>query len=151
MNIRTAGVDDINALLDLYQHLNPEDVRAELIDARRVFETFTAIKGSRIFIADCERAVVSSCTLVVIPNLTRGGRPYGLIENVVTHIDYRKQGFGKAVLDYATDAAWDAGCYKVMLMTGSKRPGILEFYRRAGFEQSKIGFQKRQIPARRES
>jgi hypothetical protein len=30
-----------------------------------------------------------------------------------------------------------------MLMTGSKEAATLEFYRRAGFEQTKTGFQKR--------
>lgn len=43
--------------------------------------------------------------------------------------------------------AWEAGCYKVMLMTGSKRPETLRFYADAGFEQSKTGFQIRRPPA----
>jgi hypothetical protein len=29
-------------------------------------------------------------------------------------------------------AAWDAGCYKVMLMTGSDKPGTQAFYRACG-------------------
>ena len=29
--------------------------------------------------------VLSSCTLLIVPNLTHGGRPYGVVENVVTH------------------------------------------------------------------
>ena len=52
-------------------------------------------------------------------------------------------GHGRKVLDAACDAAWAAECYKVMLMTGSMQPGTLDFYRSAGFEQSKTGFQKR--------
>jgi GNAT superfamily N-acetyltransferase len=60
----------------------------------------------------------SSCTLVVIPNLTRSGQPYGLIENVVTHSTYRGRGFGKHILQEGR-SAWKADCYKV---TGSKSP-----------------------------
>jgi GNAT superfamily N-acetyltransferase len=45
-----------------------------------------------------EDAIIASCTLVVIPNLARGGQPYGLIENVVTHAAYRGRGFGKRLL-----------------------------------------------------
>ena len=70
---------------------------------------------------------------------------------VVTHPDYRKRGFGRQVLDAASDAAWQAGCYKVMLMTGSKKPETIRFYLGAGFEQSKTGFQKRRIPHRAEA
>ncbi len=29
--------------------------------------------------------------------------------------------------------AWDAGCYKAMLMTGSRTPGTHAFYRACGF------------------
>jgi predicted GNAT family acetyltransferase len=86
---------------------------------------------------------VASCTLVVIPNLTRGGRPYALIENVVTRADQRNYGFGSAILKAATERAWDQNCYKVMLMTGSKNPATLNFYKSAGFEQTKTGFQMR--------
>jgi hypothetical protein len=31
-------------------------------------------------------------------------------------------------------AAWDAGCYKVMLQTGSRRESTHAFYRRCGFD-----------------
>jgi GNAT superfamily N-acetyltransferase len=84
----------------------------------------------------------------VIPNLTRGGAPYALIENVVTDSAHRNRGYGKAILKDATEAAWRAGCYKVMLLTGSRRPAILKFYQDAGFEQNKTGFQIRRLPPR---
>ena len=41
---------------------------------------------------------MSSCALSVVPNLTRGCQPYGVIENVVTHADYRGKGYGKKVV-----------------------------------------------------
>ena len=84
----------------------------------------------------------SSKTLsVVVPNLTRGCRPYGLIENVVTHGAHRGAGHGKAVLEAALQHAWRQGCYKVMLMTGRKDPAIQQFYCNAGFDpQAKQAF-----------
>jgi len=36
----------------------------------------------------------------VIPNLTRACRPYGVIENVVTHSSHRGQGWGHALLHW---------------------------------------------------
>jgi len=109
------------------------------------------MQPSAIFVVEVGGVLVASCTLIVVPNLTRGGRPYGLIENVVTHAHFRKRGFGKQVLAAASSAAWDAGCYKVILMTGSTKPETLKFYAEAGFEQSKTGFQMRRIAARAES
>lgn len=135
-------------MLDLYKHLNPSDVETDLAHANAAFDRFLRYDGSAIVLAEVRGVLVSSCALVVIPNLTRGGTPYGLIENVVTHTDHRGRGHASKVLEAATAQAWDAGCYKVMLMTGSQRPETLRFYARAGFEQTKTGFQKRRIPPR---
>jgi GNAT superfamily N-acetyltransferase len=85
---------------------------------------------------------------VIVPNLTRGGRPYALVENVVTHAAWRKRGFGSAILAEAARRAWEQDCYKVMLMTGSNDPATLAFYANAGFEQTKTGFQMRRLPVR---
>jgi len=57
--------------------------------------------------------IVSSCTLAVIKNMTRSARPYGLIENVVTHLDYQKKGYGTAVLDKALKI-YDFGASKFL-------------------------------------
>ena len=151
LRIRHANRDDLSRLLDLYQHLAPGDDRPGLDQAARIFEQFATYNGSAIFLGEVVGVLAASCTLVVVPNLTRGGRSYGLIENVVTHRDFRSRGFGKQLLLAASDAAWQAGCYKVMLMTGSKKPETISFYLGAGFEQTKTGFQKRRLPVRSES
>lgn len=78
---------------------------------------------------------VSTCVLDIIPNLTRGARPYGLVENVVTHRDFRNLGYGTALLGHALDVAWKAGCYKVMLLTGRTDPAVFRLYEKAGFQR----------------
>ncbi|MEF2071578.1 GNAT family N-acetyltransferase [Consotaella aegiceratis] len=151
LSIRRATTGDIPRLLDLYQHLIPGDDRPDDASAAGAFERFVAYAGSAIFLGEVDGALVTSCVLVVVPNLTRCARPYGIIENVVTHCGHRQRGYGRQILDAASDAAWSAGCYKVMLLAGSKAPATLNFYRQAGFEQSKTGFQKRRIPVRSEN
>jgi len=146
--IRPASRSDLPQLLALYPHLDPADRVPSIDVAERRLEELRKYHGSAIFIGVAERAVVASCTLIVIPNLTRGGQPYGLIENVVTHVAFRGRGFGKQLLQAAVAAAWQADCYKVMLMTGSKKPSTLAFYAAAGFEQNKTGFQIRRLPQR---
>lgn len=146
--VRPAGPADLPHLLDLYRHLNPDDARCPPEDAVAALDHLLGYEGSAVLLGFRDNALVTTCTLVVIPNLTRGGRPYALIENVVTHADHRGMGFGRRVLDVAVGRAWAAGCYKVMLMTGSKEPSTLAFYAAAGFEQSKTGFQMRRAAVR---
>lgn len=45
----------------------------------------------------------------------------------------------------------EAGCYKVMLMTGARDAGTLGFYRRCGFDSRKTAFERRRQPVRDES
>jgi GNAT superfamily N-acetyltransferase len=97
--------------------------------------------GLHCLVVEDTGRLVASCTLVIIPNLTRGARPYGLIENVVTHVDYRRQGIATRLLQQALEIAWEAGCYKVMLLTGRKDEATLRFYEKAGFHRGeKTGF-----------
>lgn len=148
--IRPADHPDLPCLLDLYVHLNPDDARSSLENAVAFLDQLIRYEGSVVLVGAIGEVLVTTCTLIVIPNLTRGGKPYALIENVVTHADHRGAGFGRMVLSAAVECAWKAECYKVMLMTGSKKPSTLAFYKAAGFEQSKTGFQVRRVAVRPE-
>jgi GNAT superfamily N-acetyltransferase len=149
-SIHAALPSDLEGLAALYPHLNPSDepIARDLAASR--LEAIKQIPGSEVLLGLLDHKPVATCTLIVIPNLTRGGKPYGLIENVVTHVGYRGRGYGTRILHAAVAAAWDAGCYKVMLMTGSKQPSTLRFYESAGFEQTKTGFQMRRMAARQD-
>lgn len=146
--LRLATQDDPAQVVQLYRHLISEEEPCDLGTAQASFAQLTQWPGSGIIVAELDGPILASCTLVVIPNLTRGGNPYGLIENVVTHADARRRGLGRQVLHFATEQAWDLGCYKVMLLTGADRPDNHAFYAAAGFEQSKTGFQMRRHPKR---
>jgi GNAT superfamily N-acetyltransferase len=77
-------------------------------------------------------------------NLTRQQRPYAVIENVITHQDYRKKGYGTLVMEKAVDYAKRENCYKIMLLSSSSRKDAHQFYERLGFDgSSKKGFQLR--------
>lgn len=137
MKIRHLTEEDLPALLDLYTHLHTSD--SPLPSGEEISAVWTEILNNeriRYFALFVEDELVSSCTINVIPNLTRGCRPYGLIENVVTHVAHRKRGYGTAVLHAALDHAWSVGCYKVMLMTGRKDDSTLHFYQSAGFDSN---------------
>jgi len=148
LTIRQATADDLASLKALYLHLNPDDPAPDPAEAPRILEQLERYAGSAVLVGLCDGTPVTSCTLIVIPNLTRGGVPYALIENVVTHAQHRKRGFGKAVLEAALDRAWAHGCYKAMLLTGSTDPATHSFYKGVGFEQNKTGYQVRRLPVR---
>ena len=150
LTIRPATESDLESLQALYRHLNSGDPALDMEEARRILDRLSQYSGSAVLLGICDETIATTCTLVVIPNLTRGGAPYALVENVITDPRYRKRGFGKTILTEALSAAWQQGCYKVMLLTGSKDPATLRFYGDVGFEQSKIGFQVRRVPARKD-
>lgn len=141
VNIRPIAQYELPALLALYEYLHAEDEAVSDEDLSAVWEQICADDKCHYFGADVDGKLVSTCTLTIIPNLTHGGRSYGLIENVVTHPDYRKQGLGSQVLAYALKIAWAQNCYKVMLLSGSKLETTLQFYDKAGFKRGvKTGF-----------
>lgn len=136
MLIRTLQAHDLNALLELYAHLHrSDDPLPEPGAVLAVWQELLASPRHRYFGGYLGEALIASCTLAVIPNLTRGCRPYGVIENVVTHAGHRQQGRGQAMLAHALAHAWSVGCYKVMLMTGRRDEAIVRFYESAGFDR----------------
>jgi GNAT superfamily N-acetyltransferase len=142
--IRAASGGDLAGILALYRHLNPDDPDPDAARAEAAWSAIVSAPMMTVFVAEADDRLVSSCTLVIVPNLTRAARPYGLVENVVTHAEYRNRGLARSVLKTALDAAWAAGCYKVMLATGSKNPETLRFYEQSGFERGgKTFFQAR--------
>jgi GNAT superfamily N-acetyltransferase len=139
---RRVRPNELKALLALYRHLNPVDAPLpEESELRLTWEALLDDPRMQCFVAAIGQDLVASCTLAVLPNLTRGARPYGLIENVVTHAAYRQRGIGTKLLQHALQTAWDNNCYKVMLLTGSRLEETHRFYERAGFKKGlKTGF-----------
>jgi len=126
---------ELDDLLSLYAHLHASD---DPLPERRVVEAvWKQIQDNQSFRylgAFVDGTLVSSCTLSIVPNLTRGCRPYGVIENVVTHAGHRRKGYGTAVLRQALTLAWESNCYKVMLLTGRKDKGVFRFYESTGLD-----------------
>ena len=142
VSVRFARHDDLNGLLQLYKHLHPDD--PELTADHRLIGLWNDILDDRwmkVTVVEQDGEPVSSCVISIAKNLTRNARPYGLIENVVTHAEHRQKGYARMALHKAVEFAKDHNCYKVMLMTGSKSDGVQAFYEKCGFEKGiKTGF-----------
>ncbi|HEY9061547.1 MAG TPA: GNAT family N-acetyltransferase [Pseudobacteroides sp.] len=139
--VRYATKDELQDLLILYKHLNKDDTELDVDGPlTKLWEEILADPSQNYLVLDAGGVLAAACVLVVIKNLTRGARPYGLIENVVTHEGYRRKGYGTKLIKKAIDIAREKGCYKVMLMSGRDEE-TLKFYDQLGFERGKkIGF-----------
>lgn len=93
MDIRLIQPSELNNLLALYAQLHKsDDPLPEPAVVQAVWQELMANPRYKYFGSYVDSRLVSSCTITVIPNLTRGCRPYGVIENVVTHPNHRNQG-----------------------------------------------------------
>ena len=134
--VREIRSDELEALLALYLHLHEDTVPEMTEQLRHTWDSILSDPNHHIIVNEVDGVLVSSCVCVVIPNLTRGVRPYALIENVVTHAACRGRGYATACLAYAKELAMRENCYKLMLLTGSRQESTLQFYRNAGYDDT---------------
>lgn len=133
--IREITENDFDQLLRLYMQLdNPFPEKSERVLA--VWNSILADENHHIIVAEEDGNIVSSCVCVIIPNLTRGQRPYAFVENVITDEKYRKKGLATVCLDYARELAQRKNCYKMMLLTGARQESTLRFYEQAGYNKN---------------
>jgi ribosomal protein S18 acetylase RimI-like enzyme len=139
--VRIATPKDLPSLVALYEQLNPGDVLAPQEHLASVFNEIISGPYFEFLVAELEDKVVGTCYLNVVPNLSRSASPYAVIENVVVARNLRRRGIGRAVVSFALARAWERGCYKVMLQTGSQSEATYQFYRSCGFSQTeKVAF-----------
>lgn len=134
--VREVEENELNELLELYLFLHEKFLPEMTEHLRNTWRTIMQDENHHIIVKEIDGKIVSSCVCVIIPNLTRNIRPYAFIENVVTHGDYRGKGYATECLNYAKGIAEKTNCYKMMLLTGSKKETILNFYRNAGYNST---------------
>ena len=138
-----ASKEHIPQILELYKQLLPDEIPIAIDKANEIWEKIEQ-NGIKYFIATDNDLVVSTCYLAIIPNLTRGGRSNGFIENVVTDKNYRRMGIAKKTIDMAVKYAQKQNCYKIVLQSGYDREENHAFYEKCGFNgNSKRAFEKR--------
>jgi len=117
------------------QALYHELVGQEPVAGKAQFEAILRHSGTQIIGCEAVGSVVSMATLHLLPNMTNGGRPYGL-------------GFGRAVMEAVIASAWAANAYKIMLLTG-KAADARGFYKKLGFsDEHKHGMMLRRVALR---
>ncbi|MCJ7743460.1 MAG: GNAT family N-acetyltransferase [Dehalococcoidales bacterium] len=144
--VRAATENDIPRILELYRQLAIVTAPAELAqkpsleDYRQVFARISAVPGLELLIAEEEGEVAGSLVLFIAPNLSHGGLPWALVENMIVDQKHRRQGIGRLLMDYAIARSKEAGCYRIGLSSDKKRQEAHHFYRSLGFQASAHGF-----------
>ena len=144
--VRTATEEDIPRTLELYRELVITTSQAEthqspsLDDYQRAFDDICVMPGHELLVVEEDGMVVGTMVLLIVPNLSHGGLPWALIENMVVDQQYRRQGIGRVMMEYAIDRAKETGCYKLQLLSNKKRPEAHQFYSSLGLEPSAHGF-----------
>lgn len=137
MIIRKAKGTDANDLKVLYfeylTHFPPKEEQ-DMSLWQNILDKFERDENMYLLVAEDNGRVVSTVQMAIIESLTHNVRPFAVIENVVTHIDFRNKGYASALLEKASEIARKHRCYKVFLETGSNKESTLNFYRENGFE-----------------
>jgi GNAT superfamily N-acetyltransferase len=130
---RLAGASDLPALLSLFDVSEVSGAARPREHAESIWRETFAQPCIRVFVSDDRDRIAATCMLVTAPNLLRGGRRHGFLENVVTHPELRGQGHGKAVILAALEHAWATNCYHVLMQSGRADPRVHAFYEGLGF------------------
>ena len=134
--IREITEYDYEGLMKLYMQLHDNPFPEKDEEMQKLWKRILEDENHHIIVAQEDDKIVASCVCVIIPNLTHNQQPYAFIENVITDENYRKRGLATACLNYAKEIALKENCYKMMLLTGSKKESTLHFYEQAGYNRN---------------
>jgi len=126
--IREIVKNDLDGLLKLYMQLHDNPMPEKTAGLLQVWDDIFQDKNHHVIVAEENGEIVSSCVCVIIPNITHNQQPYAFTDE-----RFRKRGLATQCLNFAKEIALKENCYKMMLLTGSKKKSTLDFYRKAGY------------------
>jgi len=143
--VRDATRADLPRLVELLQQMSLDGPREELADPlpERYYRAFAAIEADprqRLLVVEVDGRLVGTATLVIVPNLSYGGRPHAIVDNVVVDETERSKGYGEALVRRCLEVAREAGCTRLALTTDMRRHDAHRFYERLGFRHSHRGY-----------
>jgi GNAT superfamily N-acetyltransferase len=142
LQIRKAKKSDISSFLDLYAQLDIDAGQIlDLCSAEKLFDKIQTYPNYNVYIAVLNDKVVGTLELLIMDNMAHLGTPSGIVEDVVVQSDFRGQGIGKKMMQFALDECRKAGCYKMTLSSNLRRDRAHHFYESLGFKKHGYSFQ----------
>ena len=91
---------------------------------------------------DAAGEIVATCHLTLLAGLSRRAALRAQVESVRVAAAQRGRGIGAALMEEVERRAAAAGCTLVQLTSDRSRTRAADFYRRAGYEATHLGFKK---------
>ena len=145
MKFKTAKKNDIPSIVRMLADdelgSKREDYKNPL--PKKYYEAFQNIMQDKnqelVILENDNNDIIGTLQLTFIPYLTYQGGLRAQIEAVRIHRNYRGQGFGKKIFQWAINRSRDKGAHMVQLTTDKQRPEAIKFYKTLGFNDSHIG------------
>lgn len=132
--IRLASSEDLGGILALYKELRGNDPQVLESDLMPTWQEMQANPHTLHVVAEIDGKVASTCQLGLVPTVTNAGKPFGIIEHVITGESFRRRGLSQKVMEKALELAWELNCYQVVLLSGETRFSAHKLYEKVGFQ-----------------
>lgn len=145
LEIHPATAADIPGVLRIYGQLAEERAESQPAapnDAARILDEVRKDPRHELVVAVIDDHVLGTADLVIVPNLTHGGKPWAIVENMAVDESVRRTGVGTLLMLEVERRVREAGCYKVQLLSRKNRKEAHAFYEAFGFEASAEGFRR---------
>ena len=142
VNVRRAAPGDLDLLVSLYAQLSPGNAATDRERAAAGLRQMLARSDISLLVAEIDGRPAGTVTLIVVPNVTHGARPWIQLENMVVDQSIRRGGVGRGLIDAAVALARETNAYKIQLQSAAHRREAHAFYESMGFEASSVGFRR---------
>lgn len=145
LTFRLATIEDlpeiISMLADDVYGAQRESVTEKISDKYlSAFKKIQEDPNQELTVAEINGNKVATFQLTFIQYLNFEGALRAQVEAVRTHSDYRGQGIGTKVLNYAINRAREKDCQLIQLTSDKRRTEAIKFYEKLGFKASHEGF-----------
>lgn len=126
--IRRSNKKDFPELKELLKQLTVVGEKIEIDQVNdKIFDN--------IYIYFMDNIIMGCATILIEDKIIHQGGKVGHIEDVVVKYEHRGKGIGTLLIDYCTNIAKEAGCYKVILDCDVNN---VKFYEKCGFKESGV-------------
>ena len=136
--IEPATIEDLPSLAGLLMDLFAQesdfrpDYNAQMRGLRLILEQPSR---GRILLLRSATQIIGMINLLFTISTAEGGFVI-LLEDLIVHKDFRRQGFGSELLKYAMDYAKQKDFLRITLLTDRMEEGSLAFFEKHGFQRS---------------